>query len=177
MSRFHDEFFGQKGPQHDALVIKCVSNDGLQQILESLGLYAQAKIKYETEVICKSGQFIIGYADIYIQVFEDGDCSDDLIEKRARRLINDFRLPEAEAYRSARRSITASSTGILVECKPSVADFGAVIRQLKTYEDILKSRGAARLFKVIATYSTPTKQVLDYLSHEDIVVVVFEEGT
>lgn len=178
MSKFHDEFFQQKGPKHDELVIKCVSKDTIQLIINKAGFVGDNPfIVYETEVLCRNGTFIIGYADILIKVLTD--VSDDLekeISRRAHRLITDYRVPEAEAFRSARISLNDgradSGFRVLVECKPTLDDVGAVLRQLKTYESILY-KGYGTFKKVIATYSAPSEDVINYLSHEGVKVVTF----
>jgi hypothetical protein len=184
MSRFHDEFFKQKGPKHDELVMKCISKDGINKILDPLKPltyceyfiknhkeYGGAKIlnideDYETEVICKNGNFIIGYADIVYTILLQTD-------------INHYSLPHR--YQC------------VIEAKPEMNDVGAVVRQLKTYADILDIYGNEyekskvgendRPYRVrgkiisgnliIATYDNVSPEVLEYLLHEGIRVVKF----
>ena len=69
MSRFHEELYRRKGPKHDQLVIKCVSKSGIDAILSIAGRPDDIDtMDYETEVLCKKGNFIIGYADILIKI-------------------------------------------------------------------------------------------------------------
>ena len=42
MSRFHDEFFRQGSPAHDALMIKCLSKAGIEKILSTVEGYSPA---------------------------------------------------------------------------------------------------------------------------------------
>lgn len=53
MSRFHDEFFRQGSPAHDALMIKCTSTKGIQKITEEIGL--AASMHTFAESIAKGG--------------------------------------------------------------------------------------------------------------------------
>lgn len=163
MSRFHDEFFGKKDSKHDKLLIKCVSKAGIEKILSRFDAQkaalefvdqrcpqSQIYTSFETEVICKSrnhrSEFILGYADIVITV---GD------EENVSICSNPF-------------------VQILVEVKPELSDVGATLRQIKTYEDSL--RRAPRFFKAIVTYSKIDPDVVEYLDHEHVKVIVFEES-
>lgn len=167
MSRFHDEFFRAKGPKHDKLILKCVSTRGQERIFETVDAnkiaYDAAAFDwkrwgespgilyphYETEVICKSrgyrSEFILGYADIVFGIY----------------------------YKECPSNHDDPIVQILVEAKPELSDAGSVLRQLKTYEEQLKS--THRFFKIITTYTTPDDDLLEYLEHEGVKVVVFEE--
>lgn len=51
MSKFHDEFFRQGSPVHDALMIKCLSKDGIGKILSAVGNF-EIKPPKITGVVC-----------------------------------------------------------------------------------------------------------------------------
>lgn len=175
MSRFHDELFKQKGPKHDVLVIQCVSKEGLERISNEIGAVddllkkhvwlsrKELQIDYETEVLCQShgykSNFIIGYADILIKLFVQRD------EDPAR-----YGLPAGSPCQM--REILAK---ILVECKPELTDIGSVLRQIKTYKSLLYD-GRSNFHNVIASYDEPPQKVIDYLKHEGVEIVIFEEG-
>lgn len=112
---------------------------------------------YETEVICKNGAFIIGYADILITFKSERWLVGQL--DGFERSVLDARL----------------SKHVLVEVKPELKDVGAVLRQLKTYETVLSHR-CGEISKVVVTYSCPPVDVFEYLEHEGVRIVVFEEG-
>lgn len=210
MSRFHDEFFRQKGPKHDKLMVKALGKAGIEKVfggrpsyskdvpvaakakiyenqwnhehvlcwsleidelpdwvredIEKNGIEIPIEVKinekfdYETEVICKNGAFIVGYADLLI-TFTSEKWLTGCLEEYKKNLLYE-RL----------------SKHVLVEIKPELDDVGAVLRQLKTYETIL-GRYYGDLAKVIVTYSCPDVEVFEYLAHEGIRIVVFEEGT
>lgn len=193
MSRFHDEFFKQKGTEHDKLLITCVSRSGLEKILDRIKPVTRCEnfIKmggnykiwdpvegtrverentiinldedYETEVICKNGNFIIGYADIVYTVLvtsaEDRDS---------------FCLPHR--YQC------------VIEVKPKFDDAGAILWQLKTYADILgthakeyHTHNGFNVLKgtvvpgnlVIVTYTDVPSDTIEYLAHEGVDVIKF----
>lgn len=185
MSRFQEEFFGKTETRHDELVMKCVSNDGINKIIQSVGWVSNAQcensIDYETEVICQSygykSNFIIGYADILIKIVPSwSKITETDAEARVKMLIENYRIPEAEARRSVRNYYKGEMAGtakILVECKPELKDIGTTIRQLKTYEGILKG-DCVDWFKAIATYSRMPDETIAYLLHENVHVVTFE---
>lgn len=183
MSRFHDEFFKQKGTEHDNLLIKFVSElddcDLVYDIQNYIYKYCKAKNyetsdyieKYETEVLCKNGTFIIGYADVVFSV--------TLPHKNS----NEYN-PLPLKYQC------------IMEIKPQLTDAGAVLRQLKTYADILKIYDQFYYVKsqenpfadarrgrvipgnlMIVTKTKPDDSVINYLEHEGVRVIVFDEGT
>jgi hypothetical protein len=204
MSRFHDEFFKQKGTKHDDLLIRCLSDENLKKIaseprwpvfssrssvLEGRNILTgdtvhawsledgysseeitrivqegvsvdphfqkTERIDYQTEVICKSGSFIIGYADL---------------------LISFERIVTADiTYKNNNlRSTKTNTTYTLVEVKPELEDVGAVIRQLKTYELTLKRD--IQISKCIVCGNQVPSHIQNFLAHEGIKVVVFEES-
>ena len=260
MSRFHDEFFRQGSPVHDALMIKCMSPGGIKKITDAVNLsqdilraagdaaryfdrsvticdlkdgrkmarrgesvpeikyeFARkpdgktdwdrrielcsrirscenasecafcrdnkpwykkevkfsyhveeflTKIDYETEVLVKNGNFILGYADGVI--------------KTTNKVALDAEI-EADWVWEGFCSIQVD-TDILIEAKPKITSIGEVIRQLKTYKSFLGRANAETGYRipmvpVIITYSNLETDALDYLGNEGIKVVVFEEGT
>lgn len=207
MSRFHDEFFKQRGTRHDKLMMKAVSKSGIEKLLgekpiletkdvpktakacilknyndekvvvwelnkdngpnvksylESIGTEIEVKesitekTEYETEVICKSGSFIIGYADIFIKY------------NISRHAIGSLEGLDVSQY------LGSDYKHVLVELKPQLDDIGAVLRQLKTYESILGREG--RLEKVIVTYDQQSEDLIEYLKHEGVRLIRFEEN-
>ncbi|MFZ2471371.1 MAG: hypothetical protein WAW52_05440 [Methanothrix sp.] len=171
MSKFHDEFFAQKGQKHDELVMKCVSNDGQAKLLAAFDFVTIVEherlkcdfsnlitnYKYETEVLCKSGNsFIIGYAD----------------------LIFSWEMFFSETYVLANHPTNA--VRYVIEAKPELTDVGAVLRQLKTYKATKERIWEADRWKIvpvymaIATYSSISDDVRAYLEHEGVKVVTFD---
>ena len=252
MSRFHDEFFRQGSPAHDALMIKCLSKAGIEKILSTVDIAKQVTTcheknqeiiicnlddgrrcarpgvlenninvgyggkvccqnyqctqrdkhnciyqnsnwnpefkpvqvvvpgvveitnisqKAETEALVKNGTFIIGYADAIIDLTYNINVSYQL---------DDIWRMDGGSFQPRVR--------VLVEAKPKITSIGEVIRQLKTYKDIIQrvcttttgwiSGGYEMLpvFPVIATYSKLQDDALEYLKNEGITVAVFEEG-
>ncbi|MFA5458442.1 MAG: hypothetical protein WC261_12510, partial [Synergistaceae bacterium] len=127
--------------------------------------------KAETEALVKNGTFIIGYADAIIDLTYNINVS--------YQLDDNWRMDGGSFQPRVR---------VLVEAKPKITSIGEVIRQLKTYKDIIQrvcttttgwiSGGYEMLpvFPVIATYSKLQDDALEYLKNEGITVAVFEEG-
>lgn len=256
MSRFHDEFFRQGSPAHDALMIKCLSKAGIEKILSTVDIATHVtsahkkpqeivvcqlvggrcayvgklednvregyhrghqtvmchkiwdgKCKYsredqcifenshwnpeckpvqafipstveiinvdqkaETEALVKNGTFIIGYADAIIDLAYNINVS--------YQLDDNWRMDGGSFQPRVR---------VLVEAKPKITSIGEVIRQIKTYKDIIQQVRTASagwvsggyeilpVFPVIATYSKLQDDALEYLKNEGITVAVFEE--
>ncbi|MFA7164631.1 MAG: hypothetical protein WC124_02125 [Desulfoplanes sp.] len=114
------------------------------------------KIDYETEVICRSGSFIVGYADILIKY---------RIDNRAHGSMDGYEVSQ---------HLVGDRKQVLVELKPALEDIGAVLRQLKTYESIL--RGDGKFEKVIVTYDQQNVDLIEYLKHEGVRLIRFEEN-
>jgi hypothetical protein len=157
VSRFHEELYRKKGPSHDDLVIRCVSRTGINKILLDLGMpdkHPDFQWDYETEVVCVNRgyktEFIIGYADILLIGHEPGI------------------IPTSSRYWYQRVSV-------VIEVKPKLDDIGSTIRQLKTYERCLRG-SCAEFHKVIVTHSQVRDDIKEYLEHEGVLLVVFEEG-
>jgi len=173
MSRFHDEFFQQRGIEHDRLILKCLSKEGQIKILSDIDFQKDGEeavqltkhdepitsllIDYETEVLCKSvSGFIIGYADIVftLQVRTSESPHDPLTYVK-----------------------------YIIEVKPKINDFGAVLRQLKTYKSVLeraKSRYVGPITipirMIIVTTSSVPCDVIEYLAHEQVRLVRIGEA-
>lgn len=262
MSRFHDEFFRAGSPEHDALMIKCTSEKGIDKILNSIDLsesiqkafqeqtqrwtksitichlkenkkvawrgayldwvreeqnvphirssyisggrkevcdladrkkcghssecafYSEGKRpyasevgllfevlpekisrSYETEVIVRNGNFIVGYADAVI--------------KTSHPMRIDATIEDGWAWNNYGE--TAIDVDILVEAKPKLSSIGEVIRQLKTYKSLLQrvppSSGSGYhipILPVIVTYTKLDNDAVFYIQNEGIKVVVFE---
>ena len=252
MSKFHDEFFRRGSPAHDKLMIKCLSKEGIDRIIETVDFSSiinekfnnrdqtvlicthgegrtahketstqrpttgmtdlredplepykttgkrracslekscknvktckwllsgvdtdtasviqkysavPASSEYETEVIVKNGQFILGYADAVISTKYD--------------ITSDAYIDPDWTWKDFSRF---SETGrIIIEVKPKVDSIGDVIRQIKTYHDALVhkySRDSTAPAMCLVTYDQLDKGALEYLANEHILVVVFEE--
>lgn len=263
MSRFHDEFFRQGSPVHDALMIKCMQKDCIHRIIDTIDLSGQVlrtapevtrywlnnrtvtictlnsgkqvawkgeyrnqgvdgprvtedyhgdkgylikcshyekckhasdcthhgkewkkenrpypkvvsfsynienlieKTSYETEVIARNGNFILGYADAVIRITSEIT-------------INAVIDP---GWTWSKFESLQIETDILIEAKPKITSIGEVIRQLKTYRDSLhRVHGELGypipMLPVIVTYTKLDSPALSYLKNENISVVVFEE--
>lgn len=245
MSRFHDEFFRQGSPAHDALMIKCLSKGGIEKICSQLNVLGEwedslkktevdivicelndgrqsarngsveslikqvpysseiyctkaystydrercpnadvcifrkdetkmptgrtilprltfnTEITKETEVLMKSGNFIIGYADAVIDV----------------KCVASLSLKITDTWKWENATTRDKHIKILIEAKPKLSSIGEVIRQLKTYSDCINRSGMVKWDTrlVIATYSKLGEDSLEYLANEGISVVVFEE--
>jgi hypothetical protein len=109
MSKFHEEFFGNKTPEHDELMVWLHRN--IESIKEKLTPNkAEEWDDIETEVLCKSrNDFIIGYADA---------------------VLTKMGSPTNWGRTSGER--------IVFEIKPKIDSWGGPLRQIKTYMDILK---------------------------------------
>jgi hypothetical protein len=106
-------------------------------------------LDYETEVICKP-KSTFGFVDIVFTY--------------KAKLNRQYRIGSYENW---------SDYGIfkvIVEVKPELNDLGAAIRQIKTYRQVLNFDIA---FMVIVTYSSISKEAIEYLEHEKIRVVRF----
>lgn len=120
--------------------------------VEPLVYVDNLKIGHATEVICKNYNFIAGYADLLfmatVTVRMSLKLSEDWVWK-------DFRTQE---YKER----------IVIDAKPELKDFGAVLRQIKTYMNLLNvPRG------VIATYSDPPAELVELLKNEGVYVAEF----
>jgi len=129
-------------------------------------IFKEPSVSHQSEVICKTGNgFIIGYADLFFYIDNlpiDADLGNGWI-------WNDFYT--TDGIPTSRRPIKK----ILIEVKPRLKDFGSVLRQLKTYMDILRDR-VERLVGVICTYSELEPAAIDLLKQEGIAVVKFDKN-
>lgn len=244
MSRFHDEFFRAGSPEHDALMIKCLSKKGIDKICAEIDTFSEIKNQYdepakvmicnlvgdkrcvrfgsveesiksgykgklecnlkyssyyenmqcrhyencqfsktgllpvdmivsphfevqnieiskETEVIVRNGAFIIGYADAVIELVYKGSVNYQIDGKWTWKAFD-----------------IDKKVKILIEAKPKLTSIGEVIRQLKTYKQIIEhcSSYVYKIYPIIVTYTKLDEDAIDYLRNEDISVVVFEHG-
>lgn len=111
---------------------------------------------YETEVIMKSRDFIVGYADAVIKVVVTG-------HKVVKTSVGNFRVSE--------RSIESAT---IVEAKPDLNSIGEVLRQLKTYQSLLPTKTDTPAEMVLTTYSDLDQDEIDFLAHEKIRVIKFD---
>lgn len=112
-------------------------------------------VTYEAEVICKHGNFIVGYADLLFLV--------STVVKRSLKLSEDWVWKDILTKKYGERMI--------VDAKPELTDFGAVLRQIKTYMNVLRvPRG------VVVTYSDPPAELIELLKNEAVYVVKFPKG-
>ncbi len=205
MARFHDEFFKQKGTEHDEMICTIVSDAGLKWVANSLKsfdindtlnrtiklaecgeigqyiAYGDLKVEgdyyktvqceycancgsnscgfnndgtlayhysrketphdirlltvtcpykiqsvscsFETEVICKNRDFIIGYADLVIS--DERTFKGTIVSKYEKGNTLTYTHIEYNNY--------------LIDAKPTLEDMGAVLRQIKTYRAILNN--------------------------------------
>ncbi len=165
MSKFHEEFFRRTTPNHDKLTIYLHKNlDNLLNFLNIKNtLYSDIqKIKFETEVICKSNNFIIGYADAVLTIIETSHDKEgewfDLWMKRYRDDLIRYK--------------------IIFELKPCLTSWNGVLRQIKTYMDVLpKSSCFANNRGVILTFSDVDLESRFILARENVdVITLTEEG-
>lgn len=248
MSRFHEEFFKNGSPEHDKLMIRCLSSAGVKKVCDEIDTYSEIlrvygnketvmlcsignngersahnttteqcisksyddkmhcrlrfsdyreaceyarerrcqliengalpidkevskkisiseiEISKETEVIIKNGSFILGYADALINLVYKGSV--------------DFEIEPKWTWKNAQE--INRKIRILIEAKPKVTSIGEVIRQLKTYRDIIEANDrhsgeGNRIYSVIVTYSVLNEDELEYLKNENISVVTFEQ--
>jgi len=172
MTRFHDEFFKQKGTKHDELMFRCTSEEMLERIVAAgwasckdilpdnpTSLRPTPEMVYETEQIVKNGTFIIGYVDMVIDVTYP-DCA------------------ERTTYNLHKSRWETSEPGdfsfrVYVEAKPTITDVGAVMRQLKTYRATYRqvNRHEAESGMVIVTTTPLQDDAIQFLDHEGIGVI------
>jgi hypothetical protein len=112
-------------------------------------------VNYETEIICRNGNFIIGYADLLISISQKAEVNAEFQEFK----FNEY-------YESAFYT--------LVEVKPKLNDIGAAIRQLKTYHHILKMK-YQNLSMVIVSGENVPENTQNFLEHEKIRVLESSE--
>lgn len=159
----------------------------------------ERKSTYETEVVCRNGNFIVGYADIVFGVtwnLQNAICvSVNGIDKGAVQLNSewakwfigngkDYTLyDERLGYRIGTLSeIVNADThpfvkSVLVEVKPDLTDIGSIIRQLKTYKDLLQGQSEFRDIQktVVVTYSSVKPTAVKLLENEGITCITTSE--
>lgn len=144
-------------------VEQCTLSEGNEPVTSNVVFsYQEEKTTkhYETEVICKNRDFIIGYADAVIKTTYEGKI-DAIIDK-------DWTWKKFHDYKV--------EVDILIEAKPMLTSIGEVIRQLKTYKSILERHKEypIPMVPVITTYSKPEPDAIEYIKNEGIYVVTFE---
>ena len=219
MAKFHDEFFRQTEGE-DALVMKCISERGITQIINESGeqlnvddlkmiettnihieltrygclnkktmvkrydwrdykfekkhsaeyevkkftttsdTLEKTEVNYEREVICRSNNFIVGYADLIfrVNIYRDYkklkfDCPFDKYPK----IIKDF-------------TTQLSENKLVIEAKPKIKDTAAVLRQIKTYMSLKQIEYGA-----IVSYSDISQDLIDSLNHENVAYIKMEK--
>jgi len=157
---------------------------------------------YETEVVCRNGNFIVGYADIVFKVswglqdmvhvsvgkkdYGMHPLESEWIKWFTRYSDNctltdiEFRYNQTKLSEVIKAKTYPYVKSVLVEVKPDLSDVGSVIRQLKTYKDLLRRNG--QNFKdieksVVVTYSSVSPNVVKLLENEGITcITVSEDG-
>jgi hypothetical protein len=151
---------------------------------------------YKTEVACKTGNFIVGYADIIFNVkwklvpvigvevpsigmdrYEelDSDWSKWFLKYAETTFGDQYPQPSLEDFLSD--EFSPFNCSVLVEAKPDLNDVGSVIRQLKTYYDILTRSSYDIKKMVIVTYTEVDKKYVSLLENEGITcITVSEDG-
>jgi hypothetical protein len=169
MAKFHDEFFKQKDPEHDALVADVLENiEAVVELVYPIRFDAERQIQnLETErMITGKNGFIIGYVDVIAHVY-------------------DYSKDTRHEY-----------PYLIIDAKPKLNDFGAVTRQIKTYQNLLYQQThrqagyggsdyqeVSREYldkysqKVIITHSEPTRAALVLAKNENIFLIVHDKET
>lgn len=154
---------------------------------------------YNTEIVCKNGSFIVGYADILFNLKWNllpiiGIEIPQIELERYEEIDSDWSkwfLNYAENAWPEKNSLGYNGVGlshlvsqnyaagnytesVLVEAKPDLNDVGSIIRQLKTYYDLL-SRGRDIRKIVVVTYTNVDKKYISLLENEGIECIVVEE--
>ena len=190
MSKFHDEFFNKGSPEHDKLMIKCLSQKGIIKIVDAmdlengvpryrrcvdmktgrpsttLGLVKTTILDHETEHIIRNGTFVMGYVDAVINVLATFDEMDG-----DRRMVDQIH----------------SIFSIFVEAKPKITSIGDTIRQLKTYKQTASMDGMHCMIDgrpnsiddvkmCVATYDHPSDDEIEFFSNEKIRIVSFDQS-
>jgi hypothetical protein len=121
---------------------------------------------FETEMLCTPKSSVIGYVDVLIQPY---------IGRNYKASIKGMldNIPVPNMY----------SEDIIVEVKPEIKDAGAILRQLKTYRELLynmpddwRSYPKYRreyISMVVTTNSNVSPAIKDYLLHEGVHVIKF----
>lgn len=121
------------------------------------------KVDWETEKICKRETgYIFGYADV---VFD--------FQLKIRK---DFIISDMETWRGY--DYGEVNLRVAVEAKPKLTSWGAPLRQLKTYMDLLKpsfshTRNNLPIAGVISTFSRIPRKTHKILEKENVYVITF----
>lgn len=121
------------------------------------------KVEWEPEKIVKRDTgFIFGYADVELN-----------FELKIRK---DFIISDIETWR--RYDYGEVNLRVVVEAKPKLTSWGAPLRQLKTYMDLLKPRFSQTrnnfpIAGVISTFSRIPRKIHKILEKENVYVITF----
>jgi len=192
MTKFHDEFFSKGSSKHDDLILWCNSEEGKKRIsneikkqfpnkfLEKGGIASrnteqfgtvdfiiekiETEIFSETEVLCKSGSFILGYADMIFHLNETYYTVHD-IDCEGRQWYEDGKISEAPSQIGWQTNVH-----VVIEVKPELKEIGSVLRQIKTYMDVLRIQHG-----VLVTSSILPQSKIDLLKSESVFVISVTE--
>lgn len=121
----------------------------------------------ETEKICKSGQFIIGYIDMLYQ----------LKTLQYYCLIN-HRFPPEKKFR-----ISQTIFNLIIEVKPKLETWGPALRQIKTYIDVERDRiekethiEDQEIYGVIVSHDILDQEVIKLFEQEKVFFIHIPRG-
>jgi hypothetical protein len=134
MTKFHDELLKQQDPEHDELVANILESiDAIAELIyPKTGEIVISGFIYPTnhkhkdrtiygikieKLITGSNGFLVGYADVIAKIYEDW----------------------GEKYRGGEARMHYFPY-LIIDAKPKLTDFGAVTRQIKTYQSLLYVR-------------------------------------
>jgi len=123
--------------------------------------------KYQTEVVCRNGSFIVGYADLLFSVRPENPMKN-------LKVFSDNVEISPKFYNKNDSLLTYGTNefSILVEVKPQIKDVGSITRQLKTYRELLSQSNIEKT--VIVTYSDISDGARMLLKNEGIDCITVE---
>ena len=126
-----------------------------------------AEYKYQTEVVCRNGSFIVGYADLLFSVRPENPMKN-------LKVFSDNVEISPKFYNKNDSLLTYGTNefSILVEVKPQIKDVGSITRQLKTYRELLSQSNIEKT--VIVTYSDISDGARMLLKNEGIDCITVE---
>ncbi len=123
-------------------------------------LISDVVIEKETESICRSGNFIIGYVDVVAII--------DFDLKRSAQLDDNWTWDD---FSTSKKSLI-----LVIDAKPKLKSWGGPLRQIKTYMDIIKNEPiykGTKLKGVFTTFSEVPERYRKILEAEGVYVVTF----
>jgi hypothetical protein len=188
--------YGEGSPEHDKLMIKCMSKDGLKRIRETIEEptkkwkitdfqdkldWSWNKSRFSERVTGK--EHIVDVTDSltyeteYIVKGHNGFILGyvDAVIDIEYTIIFNF-LSKGKCI-DTNNELSFHNTTIL-EAKPILDSIGQVMRQMKTYRDAIMDRNSnvrKNCNMRIATYSILGEDEIEFLRHEGIEVIVFEK--